>query len=315
MKSADRDLGGIMSRQFGLATLDQARRAGLSTRQVEQRVIEGRWIRCHPRVFALAGAGQGPEAALLAACLAAGPEAAASHLSAAWLLGLAERPPGRPVVTVPYARRPRLRGVDVHRSRDLDPARILLRRAIPYTDGLRCLCDVAAEVGRGEVTAGDLDRLVDRALAAGTVTTGGLLAEIARRARTGRRGPGQLKAVLRGRGLDGGPEPSVLEAETMRLFRRFGINVVGREIHAGPDGRYRLDFLVMPGLAVEVDGFVYHWSPEAKSHDDARRNRLRLAGVVVLVYSWRDIRFEGRRVAAEIRAATRQLASPTPSVR
>jgi hypothetical protein len=29
---------------------------------------------------------------------------------------------------------------------------------------------------------------------------------------------------------------------------------------------------VSPNLFVELDGYAYHWSPEQKRHDDARRN-------------------------------------------
>jgi very-short-patch-repair endonuclease len=75
-----------------------------------------------------------------------------------------------------------------------------------------------------------------------------------------------------------------------------------------PDGRYRIDFLIVPGLAVEVDGFAHHWSPEDKAYDDARRNRLRLSGLVVLVYDWRAVRFEERRLANEILDALGRLA-------
>ena len=230
--------------------------------------------------------------------MAAGATAAASHLSAAGLLGLVEHPPTRPVITIPYRRTVSLAGVTVHRSRDLDQTRILERRGVRYTDPLRILTDLAAEM--------EPDRLAliaDAALYKGLVSTAGLEAEIARRGRSGRQGPSRLADLLQKRGLIGGPEPSVLEAQAMRLFRRSGIPVLAREVRVGTDGRYRIDFLIAEGLAVEVDGFAHHWSPEAKAYDDARRNHLRAAGIVVLVYDWRAIRSEPRRVVADIRTA------------
>lgn len=223
---------------------------------------------------------------------------AASHFSALWLLGVEPRAPERPVITVAYRQRPRLQGVEVHRSRDLDARRMLLRGPIPYTDALRAISDAWAVAG-----ADPLEPIVDRALATGLVTVEGLILEANRRNGPGRRGQGALRSWLSERGLVGGPAPSVLEAETLRLLRLFGIPVLSREHKVVADGRYRIDFLIEPGLAVEVDGYLYHWSPEAKAYDDARRNRLRLQGLTVLVYSWRDIRFDGHRVAAEIRAA------------
>lgn len=149
--------------------------------------------------------------------------------------------------------------------------------------------------------------VVDAALYTGLVSTAGLEAEIARRSRPGRAGPSRLADLLHKRGMIGGPEPSVLEAQAMRLFRRFDITVLGREIHVGSDGRYRIDFLIAADLVVEVDGFAHHWSPEAKSYDDTRRNRLRAAGLTVLVYDWRAIRQEPNRVVREIQQAMARL--------
>jgi very-short-patch-repair endonuclease len=101
----------------------------------------------------------------------------------------------------------------------------------------------------------------------------------------------------------GGPEPSVLEAMALRLFQRWNIPVLGREQHIYADGRYRIDFIVGPRLIVEVDGFAYHWTPEAKAYDDRRRNRLRAVGMTVLVYDWRSVKFEAGRLAKEVRQA------------
>ncbi len=206
------------------------------------------------------------------------------------------------MLTVPHSKRLRLAGVTVHRSRDLDEKRIFVRRGIPYTDPLRIITDLA-----GELPPEKLTPIADRALASRMITTAGLLAEIARRKKQGRRGPNQLDAWLRERGFIGGPEPSVLEAQAMRLFHRHGIPVLGREIRIGADGRYRIDFLIRDGLVVEVDGYAHHWTPEAKAYDDTRRNRLRAAGQTVLVYDWRAIRWEGPRVVGEIRGALERL--------
>jgi hypothetical protein len=277
---------------------------GMTAEQIRGRLDNGTWRRVHPNVYAAAGAPCTPEQDLLAACMAAGPSAAASHASSAWMLGLIADAPPRPVLTVPARVSLRLRGVIVHRSRDLNPARILERRGIPYTDALRVLTDLAAELGPDRLTP-----IVDRAIATRLVSAEGLVDEVGRRRSRGRKGPAQLIAHLDGRGITGGPAPSVLEAEAMRLFRRWGIPVIGREVRAGSDGRYRIDFLIAPGLAVEVDGFAYHWSPEAKAYDDARRNRLRASGTTVLVYDWRAIHFEPRRVATEIQAALVRRAS------
>lgn len=305
MKDIDGRVSALMRRQQSLITLPQALGAGYSPKQVQNRVRSGLWIRLHPGVYASASAAPTPMQALLAAHLAAGRRAAAaSHLSAAWMLGLVRDPPAQPTLTVPYERCVVLAGVTVHRSRDLALFRLLERNGILYTDPLRVLTDLA-----GEMSPHDLSPIVDRALAGGLVTTEGLLAEVARRSRSGRRGPRRLVKLLEHRGFIGGPEPSVLEAEALRLFRRWSIPVLGREVRVGSDGRYRIDFQISPLLVVEVDGFAHHWSPEHKAYDDARRNRLRAAGLTVLVYDWRAVRFEERRLAMEVSAALASLSA------
>ena len=187
----------------------------------------------------------------------------------------------------------------VHRPNDLDPLRTIDRRGIPCTDPLRAIVDLARRALRPTVT----NARRRGALVVLSAAAPGLWAELDRRAASGRRGVAPLRGILTDRGLLEGPQPSVLEAETLRLFRRWNIVVLGREVHAGSDGQYRIDFTLLPPVAVEVDGFAYHWSPEAKSRDEARRNHLRLAGTFLLVYTWSDIRFEERRVGREISAA------------
>ncbi|MDE3204497.1 MAG: type IV toxin-antitoxin system AbiEi family antitoxin domain-containing protein [Acidobacteriota bacterium] len=299
MKSTYKQAERFMRDQHSLITRHQAVSLGLSPAAIRHYLDSGRWEKIHPGVYTTCSAAPTAERDLLAACLGAGPRSAASHRSAAWLLTLCEAP-AHPVVTLPYRSRSNLRGVTVHRSRDLDPGRVLVRRGIPYTDALRTLTDLA-----GEMDEPELLMVTDRALANRLVTTGGLTAEIARRSAPGRRGPARLARMLSARGFVGGPEPTVLEAMAMRLFRRWGIPLLDREVKIGPDGRYRIDFLIATHLVVEVDGYAYHWSPEDKAYDDARRNRLRASGLTVLVYDWRAVRFEERRIAGEILSALR----------
>lgn len=304
MKRIDRRIAALMRSQQSVVTRTQAIDVGLTASQIKERVHNQSWVKLHAGVYASASAPATPERALLAATLAAGPDAAASHLSAAWLLGIVERPPARPVITIPNRRSIELANVVIHRSRDLDFSRVLTRRGIPYTDPLRIMTDLA-----GELEPDQLVPIVDRALATKLITTRGLEEEIHRRSRPGRKGPPALRAVLESRGLIGGPEPSVLEAMALRLFQRWNIPVSGRERYIYADGRYRIDFMIGPGLIIEVDGFAYHWTPEAKAYDDRRRNRLRAAGLTVLVYDWRSVKFEPARVANEIAQSLASAAS------
>ncbi len=102
----------------------------------------------------------------------------------------------------------------------------------------------------------------------------------------------------------GAPNPSVLESRVLRLLRIWGITPLGCEVVAA-GGSYRLDFLILPGLALEVDGFAYHSSPAAKSADSIRRNRLQLAGYVVLQSDWVEVYRHPERLRAALLDAIR----------
>jgi len=60
-------------------------------------------------------------------------------------------------------------------------------------------------------------------------------------------------------------------------------------------------------LSIEVDGYVWHFSPEHQRRDHARRNQLIRAGWTLLVYTWRDVLEQPDRVAAEITATRARL--------
>ena len=78
------------------------------------------------------------------------------------------------------------------------------------------------------------------------------------------------------------------------------------EVRTGDDLSYRVDIMLRPGLALEVDGYAFHHTPEQLTEDARRRNRLYLSGTQVLVYTWKDIVYDGHRVIAEVRQALAQ---------
>jgi hypothetical protein len=298
-------LAGLFRDQHGVIHRDQALRIGLTRSQIQGKLGRGEWVTLHRRVYRVGSSRPTFEQQALAACFAAGPLAVASHETAAWLWDLiGRRPPRWPTVTVPRPAHPRVSNAVVHRSRDLDATRTLYHRNVPCTDPIRTLVDLAAVSEEGEVISA-----VDRALANGLFSAKAISEELARRASKGRSGTRALASILADRGLVGVPEPSVLEAEALRLFATSGIVVRSREVQSGPDGRYRIDFVLIPPVAVEVDGYAYHWSPEAKARDQSRRNQLRLSGIFLLVYTWRDIRFQPGRVVREVTTALRRYAA------
>jgi putative AbiEi antitoxin of type IV toxin-antitoxin system len=304
-RGTESNLARVLRDQHLLIQREQALRLGVNRNEIAGRLARGEWEQVHRGVYRSTSSVPTFEQRALAACFAAGPDAVASHHTAAWLWDLlGKTPPRTPDVTLPRPSHPRLSGAILHRSRDLDLTRTVYHRGVPCTDPARTLCDLSA-VTSPEVVTG----AVDRALARGLLSTRAITAEVGRRSSRGRRGIRALEQILADRGLAGGPEPSVLEAEALRLFARWGIVVRAREVVSGPDGRYRIDFVLDPPVAVEVDGYAYHWSPEAKARDEQRRNQVRLSGTFLLVYTWRDIRFDARRVGREVTAALGRYAA------
>ncbi len=169
---------------------------------------------------------------MAAACLAAGPEAVASHRAAIrlWGLGYANAPLE---LSVPYARFPKPRAVKMHRSTDLQLAHVTVRGRVPVTKPARTLVDLGA-VAHFDVVADLVEAAIVRRL--GTVT--GLQTMVDEVAQKGRRGCGVLRAVLDQRQLGLIP-PAARVADRQRqnemaaagyLFLRYG----STELRASP---------------------------------------------------------------------------------
>ncbi len=295
-KTLPRDVRDVFRRQHGVAGRHQLVRLGVAAGQVRARLRSGEWEAVGRKVVRAGAAPLSPEQALWIAILAGGPEAVASHASAAWLWGLAAAP-SRPVITVPRGGPTRAPGAVVRRP-SLPVYRVSTRWGLPCTDPLRTIVDLAVDLDPA-----DLDGPVDRAIVSRLVSVEGLFAEIDRSARPGRRGPAALRETLDRRGFGGKPPESVLESRFLRLCAWARLGPVVTQVTAGPAGCYRIDAQVGRTVFVELDGYAFHASPEQKTADERRRNRLRLEGRVVLVYTWTDIVHDGHRVVAEIREA------------
>ncbi len=299
---ATRELARRFRDQHGVVSRSQLHALGVGSRAIQRRLGTGEWEALSSKTVRLAGTARSPEQDLYALCLTAGPSATASHQSASWLWQLSP-PPGRHAVTVPRTLSGRAGIGDVHRPRDF-PGHVVVVRNIPCTDPLRTIVDVAAVT-----SPEDLEYIVDKALASQIVSLEAIDAEVARLARRGRRGVEALRSTLRWRRTAGVAHPSVLESRVLRLLKRAGVTPLAIEVKAGSDLSYRVDIVLRPGLALEVDGYAFHHSPEQMAEDARRRNRLYLSGTQVLVYTWRDVVFDGHRVIAEVRQALAQ--SPT----
>jgi hypothetical protein len=286
----------VLLRQFGVISRAQALAAGMSSAQITRWVSAGRWLRVHRGVYRAADVRRSPEGDLLAACLATA--GYASHESAAALWDLVDRHPRRPVVTIEARLRtvPSAAMVVHHRTVSATVGRLL---GIPCTKLSTTVFDLA-----GALPDTALDDAVDRALAKRALGVLDLLREADHPANRGRRGRRALLRSLDGRGYLGGPAPSVLESKVLRLLLQAGIRPLAREaVVTWAGGHYRLDLLLVEGLALEVDGYAYHAHPEGMTRDLRRRRHLQAMGIEVLAFTWLDVVHDGPAVVDEVRAA------------
>ena len=246
----------ITKRQRALITRDQAMAAGLSDAQIETLLRRVVLVEMRRSVYALAGAPSSWEQSLLAAVLAAGPRAHASHGSAAWLWGFRrfERPDQLDLLA-PIDRKISLDGVIGHRSRELFDEDLTSRLAIPCVTPARAFVDVAGRL-RPDAVGSTLDDLLRRRLLT--------LEELRRCAGRLHPGPGRALARVQGALADRWPgyDPgeSDLETRALRAIVRSGLPLPRQQYRITLRGKPTRIDLAYPEerIAIEIDSWEYH---------------------------------------------------------
>jgi predicted transcriptional regulator of viral defense system len=139
------------SEQHGYFTTEQAHRCGFGWRALHYHAARGRFVRVRRGLYRLRDYPSSPREEVVAAWLAAGPEAAVSHESALDLLELADVTPDRAHVTVPRSRRGAAPapGVTLHTTgRPLRRDELTTIEGVRLTSAARAIAD-AAESGVG----------------------------------------------------------------------------------------------------------------------------------------------------------------------
>ncbi len=265
----------------------------MTTRQFQTRAKSGLYVRTQPNVVRLAGAPVTWEQRVLAACMAAGVGAAASHRSAAvlWALRGFEQAPVE--VTVPADRCPRLHDVVLHRR---SPDALTTRRGIPVTSPAATLLVLGAVVSPDRFESAVEDAILRR------LTTVERLAEmVERHGRPGRSGVAALRRVLEERGAGAAATESVLEDRMAGLLRQAGIDDFERQYQVGG---VRLDFACPARkLGVEVQGLAFHSGADDLQRNCRKLNRLLALGWRILQFTWADIRYRPDDVLAQLAMA------------
>lgn len=286
--------------QHGVFTFAQVRSVEASPDAVRHRLHAGRWEALGDGVYRLCGSPPTWEQCLVALTFAAGPSAAASHRSAAALLGIPgfERR-GLPEVTTPRTRRHRAPAGIVHRWRPFPDDHLTVVDGIVTTRVARTLVDLA-----GVLHPARTERAVDNCLAAGTVGLDALQATFAELAGRGRRGVATMRAILVRRQAGYVAPASELEARFVDLVRARGLPEPLRQFNAGDDHGWvgRVDFAYpSAGLLVELDGRRHH-SAMLDREADVRRDRRLLGGGwrEVVRFTWADVVEQPALVASRL---------------
>ncbi|MGH9128290.1 MAG: endonuclease domain-containing protein [Acidimicrobiales bacterium] len=237
---------------------------------------------------------------LMAAVLAPGPGAVASHRAAAALHRLDGV--GRQLVeiSVPRSMCPAKRpGLTVHRAIRLERVDLTRVDHIPVTSVTRTLLDLGAVAD-----ADTVELALESALRTRRTSIGFLHRRLEVLGGRGRPGTATLRQVLAGR-LYEAPTESLLEARFVQLCRRHGLPPGTRQ-HLIDGGSARVDFAwEARRVLVELEGFERHGTPADHRHDMSRQNAVVLArpGWALLRFGWADVMDHPASVADQLGGA------------
>ena len=230
----------------------------------------------------------------MAATLAAGTDARASHRTAAALYGLDGIYGDVIELTVPVSELPVPNGVIVHRTRRALPGETI--DAIPVTTPERNLMDLAGLFG---------DRILEKAAASaihrGVVTVDSMDTAIAVYGGRGVRGVKRMRRVLRLVEDDHSGSPS--EVDVIQLIRTAPVpHPVAQLKIPLPTGSNAYPDFSWPDRMriVEIDGFGSHSTPDQLQHDLERQNQLMELGWEIRRFTARQVRRDPERFIEEL---------------
>lgn len=288
------EIRGLAADSHGLLDRHTLRWFGLTDRYIQEQLRYRRWSRAFPGVYYLNATPMTWEARVLAAVLAAGDEALASHRTAGTLLGLEGFRSRIIELTVPFSDRPIPEGITVHRTRRFLPASEAF--GVPTTSVERTLLDLAAILPDTV-----LEKAAMSALRKSLTTTEAIALTLAEQGGRGVKGTKRLRRVLDA--ADQGMTGSVAEVEAAQIIRTAPIPSPIRQHRIRlPDGSNAYPDFSWPPLQkiVEVDGYAAHSTPEQLKHDLVRQNLLMDLGWEIRRFSVDRIRSEPGVVRSEI---------------
>jgi very-short-patch-repair endonuclease len=263
---------------------------------IRRRVKSGRWVRQQAGVYQLDHRPSRWEDKLMAALLAAGDGAFASHRAALILWDLDGISSAPVEITVPHAHGPMPEGTVVHRTRR--PVVGTTLSSVPVTSIERTLLDCAALLPSLIIA-----KAVESALRRRLTTVDQLFDSLKVVGGRGVRGTKRLRGVLSDRVADT-PTGSGSETEAIHHLRQAGVaEPVLQHRFETTDGNVMIPDFYWPdlGKAIEIDGIDAHDSADKLDHDLQRQNSLMDLGVDLRRFSARLVRRDPERFVQEVR--------------
>lgn len=280
--------------RYGLVDRKTALWSGLTDHYISTQIELGRWRQPHPGVYYLNATPLKWRGRVLAAVMAGGDAALASHRTAGVLWGLEGFKTRAIEITVPFSDEPMPKRTIVHRTRRLLPAGEVM--GIPATSVERTLLDLAASLPDSI-----LEKAVMSALRKNLTRSASLLETLAEQGGRGVKGTRRFRRVLQL--VDEGMTGSVAEVEAAQIIRDLPIQRPMRQLRVRlPDGANAYPDFSWPDRMkiVEVDGYETHGTPEQLNIDLFRQNLLMDLGWEIRRFSVDRIRREPLLVGEEI---------------
>lgn len=284
----------IAEHRHGLISRSDYLALGGTDEEISHRIATGRVERLHPGVYYIDSVPATWKTEVLAAVLAAGPDALASHRTAAVLWGFDAVYGCLIELTVPFNEQPDPDGVIVHRTRRTNDLEVL--DGIPITSPAKTILDLASILG---------DRALLKAARSATrlelCTPEKVDQVVALYGGRGVKGTRRTRRVIRIVAED--QSGSVAELDLKEIIQDAPIPRPIQQLRVRlQDGSNAYpDFSWSDRMRiVEVDGFGTHGTPEQFQIDLRRQNRLMELGWDIRRFTAQEIREEPERVRAEI---------------
>jgi hypothetical protein len=284
------------STQHGRVSWQQLVDEGIDDDAIQRWLDDHRLQPVHHGIYAVGHVAPSPDGDLMAAVLACGDGAKASHASTAYLLGVFRTPPAEPEITVPTLAGRSRNGINVHRVSHLHHLDTMRWRGIPTTTGARMLLDLAPRTPLTELTRAYHELWVRKRARPEQIE-----ACIARNPR--KPGASKLRSAIGSDATLSGLEDGFLALlRTHRLPRpRTNIDHEGDKVDCHwPEY----------GVTIELVSFRYHATRHAFEQDVARRRRSNH-----IQYSWGDVFERGTQTARGVaRLSVRAGRWPDPNL-